>query len=448
MLNLFKNNSYWITSGFHTLLERFGSLFINLFTFILLIRILDKESYGIWVLYFSLLVSFDLVRKGLVRSPFLKYLHDTDQQVNRDVHFSSFIINFFYTIFLSIVVLILFFVFRERLDFAQIHILLFGFFFHNFLYLIFSHSEYILFSNQVFHKIMYSNLLFRLLFLLSILSYVVVGISLDITYLVVFHISCLLISTIFISIVTRKHFLFAAKLNRRKMMELIGYGKFTLGSNLASILMRNIDAWMLLILINPVAVAIYNPAVRIANLFEVPTVALTNIIFPEAVKRIRKKGKKEAKMLYEKSTAYLFALLLPVVILFIVFAKPVILLIAGERYLESVNILRVTMCYGLLLPFLREFGIILDSMGKAKLNMLITSRNVVVNIILNFIFINYYGVIGAAYATLSTYLVSWIINQFYLKSILDSRVSDYLVQIKSFYVNFIPSTIHSFFYRK
>lgn len=196
---------------------------------------------------------------------------------------------------------------------------------------------------------------------------------------------------------------------------------------------RNLDSWMLGAMLSPTAVALYNPAVRIANLFEIPATSLASVAFPQAVKRIDEEGESAAKKIYEKSSVFIFASILPFVIFVLVFAEEVVVLIAGKEYIETSSIIRVTILYGLVIPFNKQFGIVLDAMGKAKLNMWYVIRNLFINLILNYLFIKSFGVIGAAYATLSTFIISSILNQVYMYRHMHVRMSTYPGYFLEFY---------------
>jgi O-antigen/teichoic acid export membrane protein len=97
------------------------------------------------------------------------------------------------------------------------------------------------------------------------------------------------------------------------------------------------------------------------------------------------------------------------------FAKPIIQIIAGEAYLESVPILQITLLYGLLLPYLKQLGTILNVMNKPHIGFYLMLFIFVFNLAINYIFISDFGIIGAAYGTLISYAVSIIINQQILK---------------------------------
>lgn len=196
---------------------------------------------------------------------------------------------------------------------------------------------------------------------------------------------------------------------------------------------------MIGIFMSPAAVAIYNVAIRITNLFEVPTMAMASIIFPEAVKKTKVNSKKAFKDLYEKSVTVIFLIILPMVVGGLIFSDLIIWLLAGENYGEAVGILRVTLLFGLIVPFNKQMGILLDATGRAKLNMLFVLRNAGINVILNFLMIPRFGTIGAAYATLGTMMTVLLINQVFLYRKYDVGIRSlftysryYLIRLKNF----------------
>jgi O-antigen/teichoic acid export membrane protein len=203
-------------------------------------------------------------------------------------------------------------------------------------------------------------------------------------------------------------------MNKRWTRALFSYGKYTLGTNLSAVLMRNIDIWMIGWYLTPAAVAVYNVAIRIANLFEVPSMALASILFPEAVRRAEAEGDVAMKSLYEKSVAVILLFSVPFAIFVIIFSNEIVALLAGAEYAEAGIILNITMLYGLLIPFNKQMGVVLDAVGKAKKNMFFVMRNAIINTILNILLIPYIGVMGAALATLSSMIIVLLLNQVYL----------------------------------
>src|SRR5690606_25580878 len=74
------------------------------------------------------------------------------------------------------------------------------------------------------------------------------------------------------------------------MKELSQYGKYTFGTNISSMILRNVDTWLIGGLLSANHVTIYNPALRISNLLEVPTTSLSSVLFPRLISQIKERG--------------------------------------------------------------------------------------------------------------------------------------------------------------
>src|SRR5690606_29707012 len=118
--------------------------------------------------------------------------------------------------------------------------------------------------------------------------------------------------------------------------------------------------WMIGWMMNPGAVATYNVAMRVANLFETPTQALAQILFPKAIQEIRKEGSGAFKRLYERSVALILLPTIPFTLFVLLFSESIIDLLAGKGYQGSAEVLMLTMLFGLLIPFNKQMGILMD----------------------------------------------------------------------------------------
>lgn len=122
---------------------------------------------------------------------------------------------------------------------------------------------------------------------------------------------------------------------------------------------------------------------------------------------------------YRKLTLYLFAFNASLSAILILFAKPIVLLIFGEQYIDSVEIFRILMLgYFIAGTFRIPQGNILAALGKVKANFVISILSGVVNVAAAWLLIVEYGPKGAAYATLLVFAFSSVLSYFYLKKVL------------------------------
>jgi O-antigen/teichoic acid export membrane protein len=177
---------------------------------------------------------------------------------------------------------------------------------------------------------------------------------------------------------------------------------------------KNTDSWMIGRFVSTAGVAIYNPALRISNLVEVPTLTIANMIFPRVPQKMKDEGVKGVRDIYYKSVSLILASMIPMVVPLYLFAETVITLVFGAEYISSAPILRVTIFYCLIIPFNRQFGMLMDGLKNPKINFYLLVLVAVLNVIFNYLFLQWFGLIGSAYGTLLSYIIVFILNQIIL----------------------------------
>jgi O-antigen/teichoic acid export membrane protein len=205
--------------------------------------------------------------------------------------------------------------------------------------------------------------------------------------------------------------LFYKKFDRNLVRKMLSFGKYTLGTSISSNVVRSTDSWMIGRMINLEAVASYNPALRIANLVEVPTLAITNLVFPQVSRKMRERGIEGVQDVYIQSVSLILALMLPMMIPFYVLSDFIIETIFTSKYLDAAPILRITIFFMLILPFNRQFGTVVDALKRPKLNFYLLVMMGILNVILIYFLVKSMGLKGAAYGTLISYLIILVINQ-------------------------------------
>jgi O-antigen/teichoic acid export membrane protein len=181
------------------------------------------------------------------------------------------------------------------------------------------------------------------------------------------------------------------------------------------------------------SVAIFNAANRVNNLINIPVASAAAIVFPQSARNSTKHGEESPKLLYEKSVGILLALFLPALSTIFIFAEVIIIIIAGTEYIEAVSILKVIVITSLFYPFVRQFGTIMDSIGKPKINFYLLLIVSLMNIASNYIFITIYGAIGAALGTLLTMSIFTLLTQIILKRTIGVRFNSILVYVITSY---------------
>lgn len=434
--NLFFNirQSYWVKSATVVVSTRLLLTALGFTSFLFLIRFLDKDQYGLWVIFMTITSLIETVRVGFIKNP-LMILHSNSSYNKNGLYNSSFHLNIGLSILIIIIILIVTPFFASVFDHDIIKSLLYLYIIKLIIISIGDHFDIVQEANLEF-KGTFLDLFFRnLTFVIGIIICYYFNIQLPLYYLVFFQIVGALFGLFFSFLNSRKKQIFAfsfLQYNIIYIRKLMSLGKYTFGSSASSIAMRNIDTWMLGSFLSSSSVALYNPALRISNIFEIPTSTLSTILLPKLINEVSVSGERAIKYYYEKAMSYVLIFMIPIIVIGVLFSDEIILIIAGAGFEQSSYFLNFTMFYGLLIPFNRQFSITLDALGKTKLNFTIVCLSLLVSVILNIIFIAQFGIIGAIYGTLITYLIVFIFSQFYL-------YYKFQISLIGIFLNIIPS---------
>jgi O-antigen/teichoic acid export membrane protein len=309
-----------------------------------------------------------------------------------------------------------------------------------FVFTLFFHVEFILQAKSNFRAVFLMYLLKQAVFLCLITFLALFYEDSDkLSVLVLLQFISVFVATIFAYYIGRA-FLKYSKPELVWVAQLWDYGKFVLATNVNSLIFRNTDHFMIAALISPTAVAYYNVAIRITNFLDLPSTAASEALFPKSVQLSNTNSGKENKKLYEVTVGVILASLIPLTLLIFFLAEEAITFIASEKYAEARPILQITLFYSLLLPFLKQFGMIMDSIGKPKLNTKLTIILSVSNFFFNYFLIKNLGLSGAAYGTLITYAIGTMFSLYFLHSHLKVSLMAVLNQIFHTYITLTKYT--------
>jgi len=424
----------WIKPGLYTTLDNFSTVILGFIGFYILARILTKADFGVWVLFTSIVSILETLRVGFVRQPFIAYLATANEQDRDHVATSALLLNTAYSFLISIALFLLAMPIEAFWTASPLSTLLKIYAITNLIYIPFSHFEYLQQSHFEFKGIFLSRLIRFLIPTLFIGFTAFTNGVIDLDSLAWVN----LVGSIMAAVAcTFFGWMYRHKITTQiavHVKSMYGFGKYSFGTNLGSLLMRNMDSWMLGKMISTAAVASYNPAIRVSNLVEIPTLTVANLVFPKMAQNFKNDDHSYSTKLYEQSVGILLAIMIPLAILMFIFSDWIVLIIAGENYLESGFFLKITALYTFFIPFARQFGIFLDAVRRPHLNFYFTISTVLLSFALNFLCIQNYGVVGAAYGTLATYFVRFIFQQFLLNQLFSISTFRIIKDIPAMYV--------------
>ena len=145
-------------------------------------------------------------------------------------------------------------------------------------------------------------------------------------------------------------------------------------------------------------VGIYTAVARVGGLVVLPLVAFSYIFAPMISEFYSRNEISKLEDLFKIVTKWTFTISLPVFLIFILFAQP-IMGIFGQSFVIGTAALIVLGAGQLINAGTGSVGFILMMTGKPRINLLNSIVLCVLNIILNYLLIPQYGIIGAAFAT-------------------------------------------------
>lgn len=407
--------SRWLSEGAYSLMNRVAILFFGFFSFFFMVRMISKQEVGTWVLFTSITAILEMIRHGFIRNPFITHVVSANNDEEKStVITTSLFLHCLLAIFIALVLIVGAVPLSHFWDAPHLDKLLFLYGVNTLVFIPFLHFEYLQTAKLNFKAVFISNFFRVALPSLYVVVLYFGGWELTLVNLAYAQIMATLIAAIVAYLYVRDlagHF---TKINRRMFGELFHFGKYTFGTNISSMVIKNTDSWMIGRFISTAGVAIYNPALKIANLVEVPTITIANMLFPRVPQKMKEQGVEGVRDIYYKSVSCILAIMLPAVIPLFIFSDLVVTLAFGHEYIDASPILRVTIFYSLIIPFNRQFGTIMDGLKHPKINFLLLVLVAVLNIVFNFFFLKWFGLIGSAYATLTAYIVVFVLNQIVL----------------------------------
>lgn len=160
-------------------------------------------------------------------------------------------------------------------------------------------------------------------------------------------------------------------------------------------------------------VGVYGLAYKIHENLILGAAYLLGVLFP-ILSRFAKDGGERLLLVYRRTFDILFLIVVPMVIFVFLFAQPIISLIAGSAFLESVLALRILLLATFFAYFNHLTGYTLIALGKQKVSLIFALIALVFNIILNLILIPRFSFVAAAFVTVATEGLVFSLSNFYL----------------------------------
>ncbi len=400
-------------------MQKVTNILLGVLSFMALARLLSKEQFGVWGLFIVISSVVETTRFALVRNGYIVFKKTRDQASMPATEFAALTINIGFSLLLSI-----FFLFFGWLvegffnEAGQLSSVLNIYSIGLILLIVFSQCEIFFYSNTDFKSVFWMYFLRNGTFALVVAVLFCMGINPGIGFLAMIYCACIVPGCLVALFFLSKHRRPAYKWDKKIFFEYLSFGRYVLGTNMSSLVFVNADGFMTARSISAAAYTAYNIGGRITNFGDIPSQVFGDIMFPRAAEIVKTGSDNDVKKIYEKTVAATLCFLIPFVIVGILFADVAVLILGGEAYLGASDIVRVMLLYSLFLPFIKQFGNIMDVKGRPQVNFRTMFCFAFIGIGLTYVCINWLGAIGAAVGLLLTYMLLFAVTQVLLNRFL------------------------------
>ncbi len=228
-----------------------------------------------------------------------------------------------------------------------------------------------------------------------------------------------------------------AKFNTKEIKSFYGFGFAVLFTAIGSMLLTTIDTLLLTHLTDLEAVGLYNVAVPIAGVMDMLVLPFMIMLYPLIAELHSNKNFETLRQIINKIYKISVLLIFPATVVIISYPEVILRTLFGNMFIGAaiaLQILVVAKIFSLLGVINSQ---IISGSGNPKTYTYIVLIGATLNVILNFLFISKYGIAGAAFATLISYALIFILSFISVKKI----ISYFAIPITTILKSFLASMI-------
>ncbi len=214
------------------------------------------------------------------------------------------------------------------------------------------------------------------------------------------------------------HFRIFSLFDRTILCSVLSYGIFIAFTNFGWVILTQTDTFFLTYFTSLEAVGLYNVALPISLLILFFMRPFIIVFSPLAVEFASKKKYDSLQYAITTSYTYLFFLLLPFVLIFLLFSDSIITLLFSSEYLGAIQALKVLSVGTLFYSFSLFNGVIFTGLGKVRTMASFVAIVAFLNVFLLILFVPQYGIIGAALSTSFSYILLFLLSTVQLHRLL------------------------------
>ncbi len=425
-------NAGFLRSGSHAMLAGLAQQGFAMVHFLCIVRWLAPDALGTWAMFLTLTSIVEIVRLGLIQNTLVYFgTHQPDEKPR--IIAASLMLSLSVSLVGALLLVIVAFILRGVWQMSNLPFLMLGYLVLAILNALLRFIDGYKMMAQDFKTAAFSALLFGgTNLVLTILVKQAKG------YIDFYDLIFIQIIAAFLNLLgVGKPFLhllkgFKNNIKMEWLKRLVLYGRYGMGTNLCSMLFQRTDVLLLGAFVSPFGLAVYNVAIRIISYIDFPLNSLGLALLPKLsaahhgdnISNPDKSGAEGVARLYEKSVGWLLAITVPMTLFVFFSAKYIVWLVAGETYMEAVPLLQIIALLGLVKPWGRLFGVLLDAIGKPQFNFKMLLFSMFVTLLFNILLIPKFGIQGAAWASGLAIFTTILTGQILLSKLLPIQAAN------------------------
>ncbi|NQV02884.1 MAG: oligosaccharide flippase family protein [Bacteroidia bacterium] len=367
---------------------------LGFLTFFVLVRSLEQDSFGEWVLFITAATLVDLLRFGITRVALTRFLSGAKPDERKHFIGSSWLIGLLSILAMAVILYLLVMLFPETIKNSG-----FNLFFIWYVPLALSNLPWgnatsILQADEEFDKILLVRFINTGSFLLFlVLNYYLWKVSVE--WIVIWNIITNVLTSLLCTAFNwdGSWYIFHARRYTTKIT--LNFGKYSMGTSIGSSLLKSADTFIIGLspFLGTTGVALYSIPIKFTEAVEIIIRSFGATSFPKLSKASIDGNITEFRKIFYQYSGFLTYLMIPVAIVSAFFAKDFVMILGGKQYEDAADglaiIMQMFIIFSMILPIDRFTGIGLDAVNKPDKNfyktLIMTSTNIVGDIIAVFL---------------------------------------------------------------
>ena len=372
---------------------------------------------GVWALFQTVISSSSTIKISLLRNPMIKFLGGIKTDTEKNIIQSTVLItNVIFSALVFVFILLFGKMFCNWLGSPQLLPLCYWGLVLVLLQIPLDHCEILLQAHFKFRHIFFGYCIKQGFFLLGIvILHFILKSHITLVTLVQIQIVAMFATLVLFAVAASQYFQKGWQMNRLVAREMFHYAKYTFGSNLFTMIARSSDSFLTANrTLSDAVIGYYNIVGRMTNMIDVPSLAVSDVLFPKNVIDMASEGKKLVRYNFERMIGGILSFILPVSLVMFLFPGFIIRTLASEKYLPAIPILQVTMVFSCIRPFFYLFGATMDAIGKPNLNFWVAVFYMPFHLFCISEGLHLFGWIGSLYATVTSSTICCMVLFFIL----------------------------------